>query len=163
MKRRVLQLRNCPGDKVEGRLEARPRLGRRDMEVIQRRPTSLLCARSLHPFLLFLSHFEAALLTQCSSACLDTYWPRNWVNFISRQPPASPQGERPNICLIVVPVAWKFANQTLSRRGNRRGWGRSGENVDDSKSCLRPSIHLCGDLVEISNFFFQVSFSTGKL
>lgn len=87
VKRRVLQLRNCPGDKVEGRpcpLSLLPSRAKRHGS----NSTSPKPPLFFPPFLLFLSHFEAALLTQCSSACLDTYWPRNRVNFISRQFPA---------------------------------------------------------------------------
>lgn len=87
VKRRVLQLRNCPGDKVEGRPCPLPLLPSRAKRHGSN-STSPKPPLFFPPFLLFLSHFEAALLTQCSSACLDTYWPRNRVNFISRQFPA---------------------------------------------------------------------------
>lgn len=72
VKRRVLQLRNCPGDKVEGRPCPLPLLPSRAKRHGSN-STSPKPPLFFPPFLLFLSHFEAALLTQCSSACLDTY------------------------------------------------------------------------------------------
>lgn len=53
VKRRVLQLRNCPGDKVEGRLQGPApsfQAERRDMEVTQRRPNP---PSSFHRFSFF--------------------------------------------------------------------------------------------------------------